>query len=998
MNFFEKSGFFFKALARSNKHTMFDTIKNVYRQYGWQGVKDAIVNKAHGKPIVPEDLLDPGAAYIKRIQNEKNNIGREVFLSQQSELSSDEILNEISRFEYKPLISIIMPLYNAPVNWLEVAVRSFQNQYYENWELCVADDGSIDGRGSFFIKELSQEDKRIRLVELEKNSGISVASNAALNIARGEYIALVDQDDEITPDAFFWIAKEINQNRDVDFIYTDECVVEDTPEQKKYDFMFKPDWSPMLLLNIMYTGHLTVYRTEIVKEAGGFRSAFDFSQDYDLALRVYERAKKICHVERLLYLWRAVPTSVAAGAKKFAETSNTYAVKDWYVRQGLKPIINHIGNGNYAKVVLEKNPLVSIVVPTDSYENITKLMYDITIISSYTNYEFVPVVNSLVASKIEQNYPHYDNLTICRYDKVFNFSDKCNEGARMAAGEILIFFNDDAYPKTADWIERLLDCLYLPGVGGASPAMLYEATKTMQYAGGIIGHPYSGMMGPSFHHKDFRDVAGNKINQLHSRDVSVLSGACMAIKKDIFSDMGGFDAVNTPNGHSDVDFSLRLLEKGLRCVYTPFSCLIHDGGGTWNGTRDKAYVYCLKRFKEYLKRDRYYSETMKKHEYLTHNLPYRIYYPDVFDGSKDYKGDILLISHELSRTGAPLVLFDMAREMKEEGYFVVVISAQDGPLREDMLDDGLVVIVDESLGWDRFKEEKDIPVDDINQFDFLISNFDLVVANTMSCHNLVIRYNNKKIPIIWWLHEGDFTLKRMTNCMPSKLGANIKVVCAESYVQDMLKQFNYNYETELMMFGVEDMARETAFAPKNKLRFVLIGSYELRKGHDLFIRAIETMPVEYQKKAEFVFAGKIHEPDVYDMVMEFCAKNENAKAFQAISREEVYRIYEDTVCVVAPSRDDPMPIVIIEAFMLSKIAICSDKTGASYFIQNGESGFVIKNEDYMDLSSKMMYVIDNYDRMDEMREKGRKIYEQYFRMDIFKNNVRKLVENNIKPF
>ena len=999
MNIFKKAGIYFKAFKKSNKLTMLSTMKNVYKQYGWKALKDAVLNKAQGKQIIPNELLNLNAEYVRQEMAKKDKICQEIFKEQQSEMTKEEIIKDIARLSYKPLVSIVMPIYNAPVQWLETAINSIRDQYYDHWELCIVDDGSTDGRGKFLVNKFAQADSRIRLKALEKNTGISGASNVSLEMAKGEYVALIDQDDEITPDAFYWFIKEINKNKGADFIYSDECKIDITATRRLFDFMFKPDWSPSFLLNYMYTGHLTMYRTELVKKIGGFRTSYDFSQDYDLALRASEQAKQITHIERILYFWRALPDSGAADGKQHALTTNIMAARDWYDRHGLLSIAERREYGNYSKLILEKHPKISIVVPSDSYKDLKTLIQNINLRTSYTNYEIVPVTNSLVAEKLGKNLPYYKNiLNVCKYDKIFNFSDKCNQGAKASTGDVLIFFNDDAYPRTTDWIERLLDIVYLPDVGGVSPVMLYEGTDTIQYGGGITVHPYLGINGTAYYFRHFDETFRNKIHQKLVRDVSVLSGACLAIQKEIFMDINGFDPVNTPNGHSDVDISFRLWEKGLRCAITPYSVLYHPGRGTWTKTckKDKADLYCLKKYGKNFERDRFFTDSMKRFEF--DGLTYKIYFPDNFDGSKGSKGDILLMSHELTRTGSPVVLFDMAKELMKEGYFVIVTSPFDGPLRKDMCEAGLVVIIDESLLKYRFMKEEAVPQDEYWHLDTFIANFDLVVVCAMLNHNIINRYNNTKIPIIWWMHEGNLSLDFMEDYLPKELGDNIQVKCGGQYVRDMLKLYHVNYETKVLLYGVDDLAKSFADVPLKKIRFLLAGSFEKRKGQDLFIKAIKEMPDEYRKKAEFLFIGRIHEQEIYDEVEAFCLKNKNASVMLTITREELFKIYEETACIVTPSRDDPMPVVLTEGFMLSKICLCSDKTGTSYYIKDGENGFVIKNEDYKDFSKKMMNIIDHYDQLDDLRANGRKLYEKYFKMDMFRKNVREVVEENIRPF
>jgi len=292
------------------------TIKAIRKQYGLHGLWRAIKNKLSNRP-----LLAGLAAQMAEVPN-FDEIGRSIYRRQQTELTREKACEAIKGMGIQPLISIIMPIYNAPVPWLQKAVESLQDQFYGNWELCVVDDGSSDGRGTALIEELQKSDSRIRFCKIKKNGGISSASNRSLEMAEGEYVALLDQDDEVTPDAFFWFVKEINEHPPADFLYSDECKIGVENEPVLRDFYFKPDWSPEMMMNHMYTGHLTMYRTQLVRDVGGFRSRFDFSQDYDLALRASEHATDIRHIERILYFWRMLPTSGAAGGKDYARLSN----------------------------------------------------------------------------------------------------------------------------------------------------------------------------------------------------------------------------------------------------------------------------------------------------------------------------------------------------------------------------------------------------------------------------------------------------------------------------------------------------------------------------------------------------------------------------------------------------------------------------------------------------------------------------------------------------
>ncbi|WP_315072957.1 glycosyltransferase [uncultured Clostridium sp.] len=965
----------------SNKKFLLQTMREVYRQFGFRGLKIAISNKLNKRPLLA-NLNHEENHVITEDTIDYDRIGNEIFLKQQNEYSKEDILSIIGDFEMKPLISVIMPIYNPPIKWLVKAIESLQNQYYDNWELCAVDDGSKDGRAVSIIEKIAENDPRIKIIRAESNGGISAASNISLNMCKGEYVALMDQDDEITHDAFFWIAKTINENMNVEFMYTDECKIDVSNNYNRSDFFFKPDWSPTFLINCMYSGHLTVYKTDLIRQIGGFRSKFDFSQDYDLALRMSGTVKNVIHIERVLYYWRTLPTSGAAGGKDYARISNMAALHDWYKRNGLDVIMEKRDRANYGRIKLKSNPKVSIIIPTDSFENLKDSIQGLLTKTNYANIEIIPVTNSKVAEEILSEYPYLDNLNICYYNKVYNFSDKCNEGANIATGDILIFYNDDVIPYTSDWIEKQIELLEYPGVGGVSPLLLYE-NKTIQYAGMITGTP--GIIGTSFNGRHIMDPVKNPFNHFLLRDVSILSGAVAVIKKDVFLEVGGFDEINTPNGQSDLDLSLKLIEKNYRCVYTPYAILTHIGNHSWaeKEKADKADIYCLKKWGKYLGRDMYFTDSMKKMFYGDFGYNYRMYFPeDLKVQAKENGKDILFISHELTRTGAPVVLKDMVRVALDRGDFPVVLCPVDGPLKNEFLEMGVIVIIDESLITEHW------------MFDHLARNFDLVVVNTLACSKAINLLSNSLPSVLWWVHEGSYAIDSLRNYIPNKVGKNIKVVCAGKYALEHFNKLNLNCKADVLNFGVSDKKIvEFQKAKNDKVRFLLVGTYEKRKGQDILVKAINLLEKKYMEKSEFIFIGNALEKDIYNEVKKLADQNENVKVYETLARNEVYNIYQESTCVISPSRDDPTPIVMIEAMMMSKICICSDNTGASRYIQNGKSGFVFRNKDVKDLAEKISYVIENNEHLDNIRIEGRKIYDEHFEMKYFDKKVNDIFKN-----
>ena len=973
----------FQIFRSSSKRKMVETAKSIKRQYGFKGLCLAVLNKINGRPLLY--YLKPNYMQGEAYTNNGvpfDEIGEMIFQKQQMELSKEEMQRQIDGMGYKPLISIIMPIYNAPPKWLQKALESIRNQYYSNWELCAVDDGSKDRRGIAVLEKFQTLDNRIHLYEMEKNSGISAASNLSLKMCQGDYCALMDQDDEITPDALFWFVKAINQNREAEFLYSDECKVNTKYNGDRFDFFFKPDWSPSMLVNYMYIGHLTIYKTDTIRKIGGFRTLFDFSQDYDLALRVSDITDKIIHIERVLYYWRALPSSGAGGGKDYARISNLATLQDWYHRQNLSAIMECHDQANYGRIVLEKQPKVSIIIPTDSYKNLKQCLDGITQNMSYANIEVIPVTNSALAEKIEKEYRYLEALKICEYNKIYNFSDKCNEGAECATGEYLVFYNDDVIPFTKDWLEKLIEILQYPGVGGVSPLLLYE-DQTIQYAGMITGTP--GLIGTSFNGRHYLNLVKNPYTHLLLRDVSILSGACMAMKKSLFFEVGGFDALNTPAGHSDLDLSLRIAERNLRCVYTPYSILTHVGNHSWEekNSVDKADIFCLKRWGKYLECDRYFTDSMKKMFYNDFNFTYKIYSPkNLVVPARDDSRDILFLSHELTRTGAPVVLMNMVKIVLENGDFPVVLCPVDGPLRQEFLKMGVTVIIDESFTLGHWT------------FEHFARNFDIVIANTLACANAVKLLEKSIPPVLWWIHEGTFAYRYFKNILPNKLGEKVKIYPVSEYVQNILEEKHLKCQGNLLPWGIADLEVniKTQLSNQNAYLFLMIGSIEKRKGQDILLDAINLLPNQYKKKAQFAFVGNTLEKDLLKKILDEIAINPNIKFYGSIPHNEVYRLYQQSICAVVPSRDEPLSVVAAEAMMFSKPCICSDHTGIAFFIKDGEDGLIFKSENSKELAEKIVYIMDHLEKAKEIGEAGRKLYDENFTIEKFKLRVNQAID------
>lgn len=920
---------------------------------------------------------------LQKIRTENTEeIARGIFAEQQSELSAELAQQMQEGFSVRPLISIIMPVYNTPVQWLRRAVESLQDQYYDHWELCAVDDCSPSDAQQKLLKELASSDVRVRFKFMERNNGISIASNAALEMARGEYVALLDHDDELTPDALFRVVEVINQKPDADFIYSDECKVDDTTSRQLSHFIFKPDWSPELMFNGMLTGHLTVYQKDLVEHVGGFRRQYDFSQDYDLALRAAEAAKRIVHIERLLYLWRSIPGSAAAGGKDFARETNIAALSDALRRRNIPGEAIPLPHANYVCIKLPADPpLVSIVIPSDSLENLRLVLNSIREETDYPHFEVVVVCNGPLADLLAEEFSGWPPLHFTKYDKKYNFSDKCNEGAEASRGEIVVFYNDDVFPMQRDWIERLIEYLWVPGVGAVSPKLLH-ADDTIQYAGMISGTP--GLCGTAYNNVPMD--ASDPFLTMHRyvRNVSILSGACCALWKDVFLKVGRFDATNTPDGHSDMDLSYKLLEGNYRCVYTPYALLRHIGNHSWGAkpNKYKADIYVLKRWGTLLSKDPYFTASMKRVLYRDFLFKYQIFAEHCNPHDCHTGPDILFVSHELTITGAPRMLLYAASAVRRNGGFPVVVAAADGPMKDELIKAGIVVIVDESIHYNHFL------------FEGFARNFDIAVVNTIALVDVVRQLS--RIPILktlWWLHEArslTFELKDLRGVDWTRVSA----LCVSNYARSFVPP---GISVEVLHNGIPDQS--IVAAPRDltdPMTFILSGTIEPRKGQDILVDAVALMPPDIRRQCRFLIIGKLWNEHVnfWKNLMEKMASLPEITYLGSLDHSELLNLVAKSDLVICCSRDEPASLAVAEAAMLSKPVILNNHVGQIEILDQ-KSCLVFDPENATSLAEQILIAYKNRDKLPEMGASARHDFEEKMTVLNFETKFMSMILNRI---
>lgn len=559
---------------------------------------------------------------IKRYKLEKFIAGDEyrAWIAQNEKSTTEELGEQVQSLEQTPLISIVMPVFNVETKWLVKCIESVQNQLYPNWELCICDDASTNQEVKKVLESYAQKDKRIKVYYRETNGHISLASNDALKLATGEFVGLLDNDDELSADALLEVAKVINQYPTVDFIYSDEDKINEN--NNRFEPAFKPDWSPDLLMGTNYISHLSVYRRSILNTLGGFRQGIEGSQDYDLVLRFTEviPAAHIKHIPKILYHWRTLPgsTALSAAQKTYASDAGLKVLEDALKRRKLQGSVSPGVAPGFYKIVYEviDEELVSIIIPTrNGYEDLKTCVDSIIEKTTYSNYEIIIADNESDDPKMEELYSAYQTKLNNRFivneiDIPFNYSRINNIAAEKAQGKYLLFLNNDTEVIAPDWLTRMVSYGQFDRVGCVG-AKLYYPDKTIQHAGVVMG--LGDVAGHGHHYFPEGDL-GYYGRLYLDVDYLAVTAACVLTKKADFIAVGGFDEEFTV-AFNDVDLCLKIYELGRYNVWVHQAELYHFESKSrgYENTPEKLIRFegekklLQKKWRKYIDADLFYS-------------------------------------------------------------------------------------------------------------------------------------------------------------------------------------------------------------------------------------------------------------------------------------------------------------------------------------------------------------------------------------------------------
>jgi GT2 family glycosyltransferase/glycosyltransferase involved in cell wall biosynthesis len=668
----------------------------------------------------------------------------------------EDLRQEMAGCARRPLVSVLMPVFEPDLGHLREAVASVMAQVYPHWQLCMAVDGAVAAEVETYLRGLEASETRITVSFRPERGHISAATNTAAEAASGEFLLLLDQDDLLSPDALARCVLAINSRDDVDYLFSDSDKLDE--RGKRVAPHFKPAFSPELLLAYMCAGQLLCVRRSLWHAVGGMRIGFEGSQDHDFALRATEQARHVVHLPMILYHWRIAPGSTAGSgnAKPYSFAAGLRAVQEALTRRGSAGRAEQpqwaVANGNAAFDIVfpDDGPSVGIVIPTRNRLDLIRSCVESLRRTTYANYRVLVVDNG---SDDPDTIAWLDGLAArdARFQLLrlpnppgttFNFARQVNAGVRSLDTEFVLLLNNDTRVIAPGWLSAMVGYGLMPGVGAVGALLLF-ADDTVQHAGVYcagrpphhVGHMYKGLPG-SAHELRF------------ARNVSAVTGACMLVRRSRYLALGGFDEQRFAVAYNDVDFCLRLRATGERIVVTPAALLYHDEGATRGFLDNPAELLAL-RAAHRLDGDAYINRNIV----LNDTLPPQ---PRRTEAALRRPPRILACTHNLNREGAPKALLETCRQMAREwGARITLRSPADGPLAQEARDAGLQVEIlspppaagmAEAGYEDAVRERADQMKD---------AAYDIVLANTLLEFHAVDAAREADIPSIWLIHENE---------------------------------------------------------------------------------------------------------------------------------------------------------------------------------------------------------------------------------------------------
>jgi len=886
-----------------------------------------------------------------------------------------------------PKISVITPTYNTNPSLLTAMIVSVRSQIYDNWELCVVDDGSTDSAVRDCLEHWSEIDSRIKWTQHEVNRGISEATNSAVRLASGEIIAFVDHDDLITKDCLAEVAIYYASRPDTDMLYSDDDKIDMLGVRSQPQF--KPDWSPTLLLSYMYMSHLLTVRRKLFENLGGFRSAFDGSQDYDFALRASEHCRHIGHIPRILYHWRATPSSTATSgdAKPESFEAGRKAVEEALARRSLSGRVEHPAWAQAAKVGMfsvrfpDDGPSVTIIIPTYNHAALLKGCMDSLSSTTYKNFNILIADND--SDEIDAiNYIKYiESTNIATVLKIsngpngFSFSDIVNKASRHVKTDYILLLNNDTQVISPHWLSQMVGFAEMEGVGAVG-AKLYFEDKTLQHAGIVHGY-HEGLAGHAFRAAPPHDW-GYMGFVRSSREYSAVTAACLLTKRDLFEEMNGFNTDEFAVAYNDVDYCYRLVDRGLRCIYCADAELFHFESKSRGPVDDPREVLALRR--HYGNRgDPWYNPNLslrnEQFQIETRRLELNAASPV----------RTAFVSHNLNFEGAPNTLFDLVLGLRDSGVIDPIILAPcDGPLRQAYEAHSVPVILFDAppvgAAIETFEEIR-------RRLSARLAalGVDVVVANTLPMFFAIGAARDCGLSSIWCQHESEpwesyFDAERPEVRLHAyaSFGQAYRVTYVAEATMKAWAPVQTRANAQVIRHGIPAArmnaersrwsrtdARAQLGVSSQDTVVILMGTVCRRKGQMDLLTAIGEAPAGALKGMKFFIVGALAEPDYV---------NEIQKAHDSLPPEiqanvsivgaapDMALYYAAADLSVCTSRIESAPRIIVEAMAFGLPLITTPVFGIPEMVDEGRNALFYEPGDTSTLSGLILNLAQNSDQ------------------------------------
>ncbi|GCL34679.1 putative glycosyl transferase [Planktothrix agardhii CCAP 1459/11A] len=860
-----------------------------------------------------------------------------------------------------PKLSVIMPVYNSPVEYLEKAIASVTDQIYVNWELCIADDGSTDAEIQKILNQLQTKDPRIRVIFRPENGNISQASNSAASQATGEFLLFLDHDDQLTLDALAEIALYLGEHPETDFLYSDDDKIDS--QGNRFAPQFKPDWSPELLLSYMYIGHLWGVKREIFEQLGGFRIGFEGAQDYDFALRATEICKYIAHLPLILYHWRAIPGSIATSAiaKPNSFKASIQALQAAFERRGIAANIQqpnwaiHKQVGVFEHQFPDQGPSVTILIPSKNQKQLLAACLSSLKKTTYQNYQIVIIDNGSddpdTLAYLEQIPQQV--LKIETPDKTFNFAAIHNQAVLQIQSDYILFLNNDTEVISPHWLSQMIGYAQIKGVGAVGAKLVFPNQK-IQHAGVVHGL-HQGLAGHAFKLR-LSQVNGYLSYIQVVRNYSAVSAACLLTPRNLFLDLGGFDSEQFAVAYNDVDYCYRLSEKGWRSVYCPTAELIHHEGAT-RGYEDSPQEVAAFRRLYGNKVDPYYSPHLSLADENFRIQPRRF-----FLGSIKKRLRVLMGSHLLDLTGAPLHQYEIAVKLAKAGIIEpIVFSFQEGPLQTEYQKQGIQVIICQPhpLAKNYDPATYHLVMQKLSQ-QLSKLKIDVFYINTLPNFFLVDCAQRLGIPCIWNIHESE-PIETYLQGLEEEITRHAlecfrfpyRVVFVSYETQKNYLPLNYSDNFTVIYNGINrtqlqtikptwtrEKARESLKIKADEIVLLLLGTVGSRKGQKDLPLAFAKLPPEWQKKVRILIVGD--RPSPYSDELKTLVRSLPIVLQEKINivpeTRDTERYYRAADIFILTSRIESFPRVILEAMNYGLPIIATPVFGVKEQVKPGVNG------------------------------------------------------------